>query len=495
MAFLDELRATFADRAGHAAVEWHGRSYSYGELERLALNAAGLLRGRGMGPGERVAVWTADRFAFLVAHLGVLFGGGVALPLNPKFTREEMRHFLADSGAAVVVADPGQLPVLDELRPALPDLKGVVLADEAAAAPATDAGHAPTAAADPCLILYSSGTTGRPKGVVHTSGNLGSSLRALQECWRVTADDAVTHVLPLFHIHGLSFAAQMTLLAGGRLLLEDGFHPEHTLEAAARGTVFMAVPTIYYRLLDRPDFRAGARRLTGVRLFTCGSAPVRPEVLPVLEEAFGRPVINRYGMTEAHVIASLPLDGPWPWGSVGLPLRGIEVEVVDANGNAVAAGTVGAVRVRGPNLFREYWRSPEATAKAFAGGWFDTGDLGSFDANGFLTLAGRNTDLIITSGYNVYPQVVERAVNECPGVRESAVFGVPDPVRGEAVAAAVVRADPALDEARLQAFLADRLVGYQRPRVVVFVPELPRNAMGKVPAAELRNLVAPTTTV
>src|SRR5207248_6836184 len=234
----------------------------------------------------------------------------------------------------------------------------------------------PAAADDPCLILYSSGTTGRPKGVVHTSANLGSSLRSLRDCWRVTADDAVTHVLPLFHIHGLSFAAQMTLLAGGRLLLEDGFHPTRTLEAAARGTVFMAVPTIYYRLLERPDFRAAARRLTGVRLFTCGSAPVRPEVLPVLEEAFGRPVINRYGMTEAHVIASLPLDGPWPWGSVGLPLSGVEVGIAGEGGAPAPAGEVGPVLLRGPNLFREYWGLPDATRAAFATGWFDTGDLG-----------------------------------------------------------------------------------------------------------------------
>jgi malonyl-CoA/methylmalonyl-CoA synthetase len=305
----------------------------------------------------------------------------------------------------------------------------------------------------------------------------------------VTPDDTVLHVLPLFHIHGLSFAAQMTLLAGGRLLLEDGFHPDRTLAAAGRSTVVMAVPTIYYRLLDHPGFRAAVRQLSCVRLFTCGSAPVRPEVLPVLEGILGRPVINRYGMTEAHVIASLPLDGPWPWGSVGLPLAGAEAEVVDAAGQPLPVGEVGAVRVRGPNLFREYWRNPEATAKAFAGGWFDTGDLGSFDGNGFLTLAGRSTDLIITSGYNVYPQVVERAVNECPGVRESAVFGLPDPIRGEAVAAAVVRSDPALDEGGLRAFLGPRLVDYQRPRVFVFVDELPRNALGKVPAAELRKLV------
>jgi malonyl-CoA/methylmalonyl-CoA synthetase len=487
--FLDDLRATFTDRAAHAAVWWRGRAYSYGELERRALAAGALLRDRGMGPGERVAIWTADRVAFLVAHLGVLLGGGVSVPLNPRFTREEMRHFLADSGAAVVVGDPDGIPLLDGLRPGLPGLRGVITAGEVAGAPHRSGSLATTATAGPCLILYSSGTTGRPKGVVHTPANLGAGLRALRDCWRVTPDDAVLHVLPLFHVHGLSFAAQLTLLAGGRLLLEDGFRPDRTLAAAARATVVMAVPTIYYRLLDHPGFREAARQLSGVRLFTCGSAPVRPEVLPVLEGILGRPVINRYGMTEAHVIASLPLDGPWPWGSVGLPLAGVEVGVVDAGGRPLPGGEVGAVRVRGPNLFREYWRNPEASARAFAGGWFDTGDLGSFDGNGFLTLAGRSTDLIITNGYNVYPQVVERAVNECPGVRESAVFGLPDPLRGEVVAAAVVRSDPALDEGGLLTFLGTRLVDYQRPRVIIFVGELPRNAMGKVPAAELRKLV------
>jgi malonyl-CoA/methylmalonyl-CoA synthetase len=483
MGFVNALRATFDACAARTAVEWRGRAYTYGELGQLAANAAALLQARGMGPGERVAVRTADRFAVLVAHLGVLFGGGVSLPLNPRFTREEMRHFLADSGARLVVADPDHAD--------LPEGPGVVAAGEVVTAPRLKPRAVPTAPDDPCLILYSSGTTGRPKGVVHTPANLAASLSALRDCWRMTADDAVLHVLPLFHIHGLSFAAQTTLLAGGRLLLEDGFDPDRTLGAAARATVVMAVPTIYYRLLDHPGFREAARGLAGVRLFTCGSAPIRPEVLPVLEQVLGRPVINRYGMTEAHVIASLPLAGPWPWGSVGPALAGIDVEVVGEDGRPAAAGVVGAVRVRGPNLFRGYWRNPDATAKAFAGGWFDTGDLGSLDGRGFLSLAGRSTDLIITSGYNVYPQVVERAVNECPGVRESAVFGVPDPLRGEAVAAAVVPSDPALDEARLRAFLADRLVDYQRPRAVVFVAELPRNAMGKVPAAELRKLLPP----
>ncbi len=271
------------------------------------------------------------------------------------------------------------------------------------------------------------------------------------------------------------------------MLMEDAFHPRRTLDVVGRGTVFMAIPTFYYSFLERPEFKASARYWRNVRLFTCGSAPLRAEVLPELESALGHPVINRYGMTEAHVITSLPLDGPWPQGSVGVPLPGIEVRVVRDDGAPGRPDEVGSVQLRGPNLFREYWRRPDATRDAFAGGWFDTGDLGSCDAGGFLTLVGRKHDLIITNGFNVYPQVVERVINECPGVRESAVLGVPDRRRGERVVAAVVRSDEHLSERSLRAYLGERLVDYQRPADLFFVGNLPRNAMGKVLRRELRD--------
>jgi malonyl-CoA/methylmalonyl-CoA synthetase len=487
--FLDDLRTMWADRAGRPALVYRGRTYSYADLEGQVSRAAALLQGLGMGPGDRVAVWTPAKLPFLIAHLGVLFGGGVSLPLNPRFTAEEMRHYLTDSGARLAVVGPEQQATLDQLRPALPDLAAVVPDAAVLEAPAAAPREARPGGHDPCLLMYSSGTTGWPKGVVHTHANLASSLRALGRCWRFTADDAVVNVLPLFHIHGLSFATHLPLLTGGCVQLEDRFDPAGTLDAVGRGTVFMAVPTIYYRFLQEPTFREKARGWKGVRLFTCGSAPIRPDVLPGLEEALGRPVINRYGMTEAHVITSLPVDGPWPWGSVGLPLEGVELRVVGGGGQPAAASEVGAVQVRGPNLFREYWRNPEATRRAFAAGWFDTGDLGHQGAAGFLTLAGRSNDLIITSGYNVYPQVVERVLNDCPGVRESAVVGVPDNVAGERVVAVVVRDDPGLDEDRLTAHCAGRLVDYQRPRAVVFVEALPRNTMGKVLRRELREQV------
>jgi malonyl-CoA/methylmalonyl-CoA synthetase len=343
---------------------------------------------------------------------------------------------------------------------------------------------------DRALIIYSSGTTGQPKGVVHDQANLAAALDALAATWRIVPDDRIVCALPLFHIHGLSFASQLCLSHGACLLLEDTFHPRGTLAAVARGTVFMGVPTFYYAWLERPEFAAAARAWRGMRLVTCGSAPISADVLPQLEAIIGRPIINRYGMTEGHVLTSLPLDGPWPHGSVGQPLEGVELRVTDDAGQGGTAGEPGRVQVRGPQLFREYWQRPDATRAAWANGWFDTGDIGQRDAAGNLTLVGRQHDLIISSGFNIYPQVVESALNSCPGVAESAVFGLPDARRGERVAAAVVRSDPALDESGLREFLRTRLVDYQRPSVWLFVESLPRNALGKVLRQKLRELAA-----
>jgi malonyl-CoA/methylmalonyl-CoA synthetase len=487
--FLEELRATFAARAERPALVMRDHAYSYSELDRRARRCAAWLQGLGVEPGDRVALVTGEKLPFLVAYLGAIYAGGVSLPLNPRFTRDELRYFLADSEARIAVVGDEQETVIESLRPDLPALQAVV--DDSAAWEAPE-GHDRIPSIDasaPCLILYSSGTTGRPKGVVHSHKNLAASLHALRDFWRFTPDDVTVNVLPLFHIHGLSFATQLSLLTGSCMVIEESFHPRRTLELVGKGTVFMGIPTFYYAFLDRPEFPEAARGWGNVRLFTCGSAPIRPEVLPRLEEILGRPLINRYGMTEGHVITSLPLDGPWPQGSVGLPLTGIELRIARDDGTPAPPGEAGPVLLRGPNLFREYWRNPEATRLALGSGWFDTGDLGTLDSAGFLTLVGRKNDLIITSGFNVYPQVVERVLNECPGVRESAVFGLPDDRRGERVAAVVVREGPTLDERRLRSHCAERLVDYQRPSTVVFVEALPRNAMGKVLRRELRDLI------
>ncbi|MGP0064099.1 MAG: class I adenylate-forming enzyme family protein [Isosphaeraceae bacterium] len=485
--FLAELRATFAARAGRPAIHYKDASWTYGDLDAKARRCAGRLQQLGVEPGDRVAVITPEKLPFLAAHLGTLYSGAISLPLNPRFTADELRYFLQDSGARAVVAGEAEQPVIESLRSELPELRAILSDDEAWDAPETTFSDPVIDREAACLMMYSSGTTGRPKGVVHNHANLASSLRALQSCWRFTPDDVLVNVLPLFHIHGLSFATHLSLLTGCCMHVEDTFHPRRTLEVVERGTVFMAIPTFYYTFLDRPEFRTVAQRWRDVRLFTCGSAPIRPEVLPELESILGRPVINRYGMTEAHVITSLPIDGPWPQGSVGLPLDGIEVRVLDDDGAPAAPDQVGSVQLRGPNLFSAYWRRPDATREAFASGWFDTGDLGFRDTTGFLTLVARKHDLIICNGFNVYPQVVERVINECPGVRESAVVGIPDRKRGERVVAVVVRADETLTDHAIRAYLGDRLVDYQRPADIVFVPALPRNAMGKVLRRELRD--------
>ncbi len=489
---IDELRSTFAGRVDQPALVHRGRSYSYGELDDWVRRCAARLQALGLETGERVALCTPEKVPFLVAHLATLYAGGVSVPLNPRLTREELRYFLADSGTRLAVVGDAPRLIVEGLRCELPELRALV-PDAAVEDPLGEEFREPVIRADdPCLMLYSSGTSGWPKGVIHTHANAASGLRALRECWRFTPDDRVVNVLPLFHIHGLSFATHLTLLTGGCVLLEDTFDPIHTLEAVGRGTVFMAVPTIYYRFLEQPEFREAVRkwsRRAGIRLFTCGSAPIRPEVLPELESILGRPVINRYGMTEAFVITSLALDGPWRQGSVGLPLDGVELRIATSAGEAAAPGEVGSVLIRGPHLFREYWRKPDLTRAAFETGWFDSGDLGCRDGAGFLTLVGRKNDLIITNGFNVYPQVVERVINECSGVSESAVVGVPDDRRGERVVAVVVRGDPSLDEAQLRAHWNERLVDYQRPLTVLFADSLPRNAMGKVLRRELREQI------
>jgi malonyl-CoA/methylmalonyl-CoA synthetase len=488
--FLDDLRATIATRANQEAIRLKERSITYGDLDTGAKCWARTLRESGVEPGDRVAILTPEKPAFLTAHLGTLYAAAISLPLNPRFTRDELRYFLADSGARVVIAGDDQLPVVESLRSELPELRAVLPDAQPSGGP-TNARSEPAVSSDaPCLMLYSSGTTGMPKGVVHTHANISSSLSALRLIWRITPDDVLINVLPLFHIHGLSFATHLSLLTGSRMVMASSFHPRHTLELVGQGTIFMAIPTFYYSFLDRPEFKPMALQWSDVRLFTCGSAPIRPEVLPELEETLGRPVINRYGMTEAHVITSLPLDGPWPQGSVGLPLDGIEVRVVSENNISASPGEVGSVQLRGPNLFRDYWRKPEASREAFASGWFDTGDLGSRDASGFLTLVGRKNDLIITNGFNVYPQVVERVINECPGVRESVVVGVADKKRGERVMAVIVRSDETLTLQAIRTFLGERLVDYQRPAEMIFVDSLPRNAMGKVLRRELRDQLA-----
>ncbi len=498
--FHDLLQYQFDHRPGEPAIIYRNEPVTFSQLRARAAGVAALLQEKGLEKGDRVVLYTPEKFSFLIAHLGIILGGGTSLPLNFAFTADEMLYFLNDSGARFVFASGEQAAVIEGIRADCPELQGTIDPAEAVAkGEDRRIGEVELKPEDNCFMLYSSGTTGAPKGVVHTHGNLAASLLALQKCWRFTEEDVLLNVLPLFHIHGLSFATHLSLISGSSMILEDSFHPKRTMESVAEATVFMAVPTIYYAFLRRPEFREKAKNWKRTRLFTCGSAPIRPEVLPELESILGCPLVNRYGMTESHVITSLPLDGPFPQGSVGLPLGGVDLKLVTEDGQTIRAGAlekddrgeVGEVQVKSRNLFSRYWGKPEATAGEFdADGFFRTGDLGRFDEHGFLTLVGRKKDLIITGGYNVYPPVVERVINGFSQVKESAVIGIPDPKKGEAVVAVVVP-DGQLDLDALRAYCREKLVGYQVPARFEVRSELPRNTMGKVLKRTLRENAAP----
>lgn len=487
--FVELLQHQFNQNADRPALIYHNDVLTFAQLETRAKSVGAFLQDKGLERGARVILYTPDKFSFLIIHLGIILSGGVSLPLNFSFTKDEMLFFLNDSGAHFVFASDDQAAVVEQISADCPNLRAVI--DPAEAITEDESRQFRATSLEPedsCFILYSSGTTGTPKGVVHTHHNLAASLLDLRKCWRFTGEDVLLNVLPLFHIHGLSFATHLSLISGSAMILEDKFHPVRTMEKISDATVFMAVPTIYYALLRRPEFKEKAKDWKRTRLFTCGSAPIRPEVLPELETILNAPVVNRYGMTESHVITSLPLDGPFPQGSVGLPLDGVDLKLVTEDGRTILAdaleegdyGPVGEVRIRSENLFDHYWNNPQSTASEFdKDGYFSTGDLGRFDELGFLTLVGRKKDLIITGGYNVYPAVVERAINSFTQVKESSVIGIPDARKGEQVVAVVVP-DGHLDVTELRRYCQEILVNYQVPTRFELVDELPCNTMGKI---------------
>lgn len=484
--FWELLESSFVNHATRPAVEFSQRSYSFSELRQSMERVAAVLNSHGVALGDRVVLYLESKEPYLLGYLGCLRCGAVPLPINAVSKLAELTYFVNDSGASAIIYDAATESVVRSLgtssgRLALISAEQVLQSDRSRPMPPVS-----PEPDDPALMLYSSGTTGEPKGVVHSHVGVANAVSALAETWRFTRDDVLVNVLPLFHIHGLSFATNVSLVTGSSMIVGDRFHPVQTLSLIERSTVFMGVPPYYYSFLKRPEFAERAARWGRLRLVTCGSAPIRSEVLPQLESILNRPVINRYGMTECHVLSSLPLDGPWPHGSVGVALRGIELALRGNAGSECGLGEDGRVWARGPNLFRGYWNRPAATSESFdAAGWFDTGDIGRLDPAGFLTLVGRSKDLIIVGGFNVYPAVIERVLNDFPGVRESAVAGMADDARGERVAAFVVCDGPPIDLKGLRAFCRDRLSDYQCPTHIEFVQELPRNSLGKVLRREL----------
>lgn len=481
-----------------ALFERPGKSdISYAEARTLVEKFAAVLTEIGVQPGDRVAVQTDKSAEAICLYLATLQVGGVYLPLNTAYTGAEIDYFVGDASPRLFVCTPATLAdhkarESDGLRVESlgADADGSLMDLANAAEGRTDA--VARAMTDHAAILYTSGTTGRSKGAVLTHGNLASNTAALLESWEYTGEDRLIHALPIFHTHGLFVAANMSIVAGATMIWLTKFDADQAIDLMADATVLMGVPTFYTRLL-RSD-RLNRETTANMRLFVSGSAPLLAEDHRAFEERTGHPILERYGMTETCMITTNPYDGARKPGAVGMPLPGIEIRVTDReSGEPLPVGEIGAIEVRGPNVFEGYWQMPEKTASEFRkDGFFITGDLGQIGAeDGYLRIVGRDKDLVISGGYNVYPKEIEGLIDDIPGVVESAVIGVQHPDLGEGVTAVVVpQPDASLDEAQVIAAIGDKLARYKQPKKVLFVQELPRNVMGKVQKAELRKTYA-----
>ncbi len=493
----DALAAPLATRETPVLTDAAGRSLSGAELHGMAMGFAAALVGLGLQPGDRMGVQIDKSPRALALYLAALAAGVVFLPLNTAYTSDEVDYFVGNAGAALLVGAPARADSLRAVagrhgaRFETMDAEGDgSLADLAAAAPRgfRPVGRGPE---DLAAILYTSGTTGRSKGAMLSQRNLLSNAEVLVREWRFTDRDVLLHMLPIFHTHGLFVATNVVLLSGGSMIFLPGFKADQAIDWLPKATTMMGVPTFYTRLLDDPRFTRDL--VAHMRLFTSGSAPLLAETHVQFQERTGHRILERYGMTETNMNTSNPYDGDRRAGTVGPALPGVELKITDpATGATLPQGEPGMIEVRGPNVFMGYWQMPEKTREELReDGFFITGDIGVVDADGYVSIVGRQKDLIITGGYNVYPKEIELVLDDQPGVLESAVIGLPHPDFGEAVFAVLVpQKDAVLEPAAVLDGLRDRLARFKQPKAAVVVDALPRNTMGKVQKAELRKTYA-----
>lgn len=474
-----------------------GRVWTYGETLDYSAKLAAALRELGVCPGDRVAVQMEKSVVAIVLYLACVRCGAIYLPLNTAYTLAELNYFIGDAQPRIVVVSPKAREAVAKVAAphaaiveTLDANGGGSLAGLAEAESSTFI-DAECGADDLAAILYTSGTTGRSKGAMLTHGNLLSNAETLRNVWRFGPEDRLIHALPIFHTHGLFVATNVTLMSGASMFLLSKFEPDEIISSMPRATVLMGVPTFYTRLLQSPDL--GREAVANMRLFISGSAPLLAETHAEFRQRTGQAILERYGMTETNMNTSNPYDGERIAGTVGLPLPGVVVRITDpATGVVMPNGEKGMIEIKGPNVFKGYWRMPEKTATEFTkDGYFISGDVGTIDERGYVHIVGRSKDLVISGGYNIYPKEIEGEIDQLEGVEESAVIGVPHPDFGEGVTAVVVRKPGAtLDEKALLDMLKDRLARYKQPKRVLFADELPRNTMGKVQKNVLRDRYA-----
>ena len=496
------LRAAFPVDLDAVAVETDtGLHYSWRDLDRSTAMLANLLQSLKLPAGSRIAVQVEKSVEALALYLATLRAGYVFLPLNTAYQSGEIEYFIGNAAPAVVVCSPKNFGWVSKIAFKAGTQSVFTLGDDRTGSLLERAAHcsdqhsvAQRSADDLAAILYTSGTTGRSKGAMLTHGNLLSNAQVLKDYWGWKAGDVLMHVLPIFHVHGLFVAVHGALLNGSKMLWMAKFDPKRVLQKLPEATVFMGVPTLYVRLLAEPGLDKNVVR--NMRLFVAGSAPLLIETFTEWQARTGHTILERYGMSETAMLTSNPYttdvryDGQSQrrGGTVGFPLPGVQLRVQGDAGNNLFTGEIGGIQVKGPNVFAGYWQMPEKTKEEFtADGFFKTGDVGKVDADGYVTIVGRSKDLIISGGYNVYPAEIEATINMLDGVAESAVVGVTDPDFGE-VGVAVVIAKPGaqLEPSQILAGLKAQLANFKIPKRCYIVPELPRNAMGKVQKNVLR---------
>ncbi len=491
------LRAAFPADLDAVAVETDdGLAYSWLDLDRATAMMANLLVSLKLPAGSRIAVQVEKSVEAMMLYLATLRAGYVFLPLNTAYQSAEIEYFVGNAEPAVVVCSPKNFGWVSKIAFQAGTRHVFTLGDDRTGSLLERAVHhgdhhaiARSGEDDLAAILYTSGTTGRSKGAMLTHGNMLSNARVLQAYWGWQPGDVLVHALPIFHVHGLFVALHGAVINGSRMIWLNKFDPKRVIARLPEATVFMGVPTLYVRMLAEPSLTREAVR--HMRLFISGSAPLLLETFNEWKARTGHTILERYGMSETVMLTSNPYraeDGERRGGTVGFPLPGVGLRVRGDDGRDLPVGEIGGIEVRGPNVFKGYWRMPEKTKEEFtADGWFKTGDVGRVDERGYVTIVGRSKDLIISGGYNVYPAEIEGYINELPGVAESALVGVPHPDFGE-VGVAVVVAKPGaqLDGEAIIATLKSRLANFKIPKRCYVVADLPRNTMGKVQKNLLR---------
>ncbi len=501
------LRAAFPSDLDSTAVETMAADgtplfYTWRDLDRASARIANLLASLKLPQGSRVAVQVEKSVEAMALYLATLRAGYVFLPLNTAYQSAEIEYFIGNAEPAVVVCSPGSFGWVSKIAFTLGTQHVFTLGDDRTGSLLERATHhsdehqaVARSADDLAAILYTSGTTGRSKGAMLTHGNMLSNAVMLKDYWGWKNGDVLIHALPIFHVHGLFVAIHGALINGSKMIWMAKFDPKAVIAAMPRATVFMGVPTLYVRMLAEPGLTKEA--VKNMRLFIAGSAPLLIETFKEWQQRTGNTILERYGMSETIMLTSNPYSADQRYkgqderrgGTVGFPLPGVSLRVQGDDGKDLPTGEIGGIQVKGPNVFKGYWRMPEKTAEEFTkDGYFKTGDVGKVDERGYVHIVGRSKDLIISGGYNVYPAEIEGYINDMPGVAESALVGVPHPDFGE-VGVAVVIAKPGakLDADAIVAQLKSQLANFKIPKKCFVVAELPRNTMGKVQKNLLRD--------